>query len=69
MNTVSHHIDGWLVSLTVKREPHVRWIAEAVRPNRTESATAGTQYDVLGQLGARAGISHEKLLAAFGVEA
>lgn len=68
MNTVSHHVDGWLVSLTVIREPYLRWRAEAVKPNRHEEAEAGTQYDVLGQLGARAGIAHEKLLRSFGVE-
>lgn len=68
MNVISHHVDGWLVSLTVHREPYVRWVAVAVKLNRSEQAVAGTQYDALRMIGDRAGINHEKLLQSFGVE-
>lgn len=68
MTTISRHIDGWLVSLTVYREPYLRWVATAVKANRSEQAVAGTQYDVLRQVAAKAGINHEKLSATFGIE-
>lgn len=68
MNEVTHHIDGWEVRVTVDREPRVRWVGEATKANRREQASAGEEYDMLGQLGARTGITHEKLLQSFGVE-